>query len=198
MEDLESEVRTLRSKQQVMKLVGWVGRDPGRFGQVMELFLNGDRREGQQASWIVGHCGERAPELVLPYLGKMLKKMQASGIHPAVKRNSLRALQFVEIPVRLQGRTADLCFKYLADMTEPIAVRTFSITVLARIARSQPDLLQEIRLVVREMLPYTTAAFHSRARHILTDKIIEGVEDPGQLQSVQQASCRCISAKRTN
>jgi hypothetical protein len=92
--------------------------------------------------------------------------MKQPNAHCAVKRNGVRILQFVDIPRMLQGTVADLCFQYLSSIDEPIAVRTFSMTVLARIAKGEPDLQKEIETVVRQMLPYSTPAFISRARKV--------------------------------
>jgi len=46
-------------------------------------------------------------------------------------------------------------------------VRAFALTVAARIAKSEPDLMNELRLIVKKHLPHTTVAFQKRAREIL-------------------------------
>jgi hypothetical protein len=167
--NLESEIRSTRSKQQVVKLVRWVGKNQDRFDQLMELFLQEDEELTRRAAWVVGHCAEAYPDLMKPWLKPMLKKMKHPGVHCAVKRNGVRILQFVDIPYGLQGSVADLCFKYLTSIDEPIAVRTFSMTVLAKIAQDEPALQKEIETTIRQMLPYSTPAFYSRARYLLKD-----------------------------
>ena len=145
----------------------WVGRDPERFAELMQLFLNGDYRVTQRSAWAVMHCATRHPELVTPWLGPMIGKMQEPDLHIAVRRNVIRILQDIEIPKKLMGRVADLCFRYLNDVHSPIAVKVFSMTVLANIAQGEPDMARELRAIIELMLPYSGAAMNARARMIL-------------------------------
>jgi hypothetical protein len=39
--DFEKDILAVRSKEQVVKLVRWVGKDKPRFNRLMELFLQG-------------------------------------------------------------------------------------------------------------------------------------------------------------
>jgi hypothetical protein len=171
--DLEKELLALRSKDQVVTLVSWVGKDKNRFKQIMEFFLDGESQLAQKSAWVIGHCAELHPDLVNPWLKAMIKKIHQPGLHGALKRNVVRILQFADIPRNLQGRVANLCFELIASVDEPIAVRTFSITVLANIAREEPALRKELEIIVRQMLPYSTPAFRARAKKILENSEIE-------------------------
>ena len=95
----------------------------------------------------------------------MLDKKDA---HVAVKRNIMRLLQDIEIPKPLYGTLTDKCFALL-DPKETIAVRVFSMTVLANIAKQEPDLKKELRIVIEDQLPYGSAGFLSRARKVLKE-----------------------------
>lgn len=168
--NLEDEILALRSKQQVAHLVRWIGKDKARIKQLMEFFLQGESRLVEKSAWVIGYCVEAHPELFGPWLKPLIKKMQESGVHDAVKRNVVRILQFVDIPRALQGIVTNQCFKFLTSIDEPIAVRTFSITVLAKIAEGEPDLRKELEFTIRQMLPYATPAFRARARMLLRRK----------------------------
>jgi hypothetical protein len=171
--DIEKEILAVRSKDQVATLVKWVGKDKMRFQYLMELFLQWNEQLAKKSAWIIGHCSEEHPELVSPWLKPMINRMQETGVHAAVKRNVVRILQFVEIPRKLQGVVANLCFELISSIDEPIAVRTFSITVLAKIAQEEPELKKELEIVVRQMLPYATPAFRARAKKVLKKHEIE-------------------------
>ena len=97
----------------------------------------------------------------------MIKVLRKRGVHDAVRRNIVRILQFADIPRGLQGTVANLCFELISSFEEPIAVRTFSMTVLAKIAWEEPMLWKELEIVVRQMLPYATPAFRARAKKVL-------------------------------
>ena len=97
----------------------------------------------------------------------LIKQLERDDAHVAVKRNVARLLQFVEIPKRYQGRVFDACYNLLADPAEPVAVRVFSMTVAAKLAENEPELLDELRLVATKYPQAATAGFRSRARRVL-------------------------------
>jgi hypothetical protein len=171
--DIEKEILAVRSKEQVLKLVKWIGKDKTRFGQLMNYVLHREEQLAKKTAWIIGHSAEIYPNMVSPWIKPMLKIMQMPGIHGAVKRNVIRILQFAEIPPGLKGSVANLCFELISSIDEPIAVRTFSITVLAKIAQEEPALKKELEIVVRQMIPYSTPAFRARAKKVLKQTEIE-------------------------
>lgn len=167
--NLESEILRECSKQHTVKVARWVGNDKARFKQLMELFLRGEYRTAQLAAWIVSYCALWHPQLVGPWLKPMVKRMQEPGVHDGVKRCVLGVLQFVDIPRSLQGIVATVCFQYLNTPGTPIAIQAFSMTVLARIAQQQPDMRNEVKLVVQQMMPYGSAGIKSRASRVLKE-----------------------------
>jgi hypothetical protein len=166
--NLEQEILKEHSKQNIVRLAQWIGNDKERFKLLMDLFLKGEYRATQLSAWLVSHVADQHPALLEPYLDKMLKRMMETGVHVAVKRNVLRILQFIEVPRRLYGKVAKLCFDFLKS-NEPIAVRVFSMTVLANIAQHEPDLKKELRLIIEQRMEWEGAAFQSRAKKILKE-----------------------------
>jgi hypothetical protein len=167
--NLISKIEILRSKQQVEKLIRWIGTDSERFAQLMKLFLGDDQELSRRSAWVVGHCCERHPKLAQPWLKRMIRKMQEPNGHCAIQRNVMHTLQFVEIPESLKGKVTTICFDMIADTKIPIASQVFAMTVAANIAKNKPPLLNELKTLVHQMLPYGTAAFHARARKIFKD-----------------------------
>jgi hypothetical protein len=165
--NLELEILKEHSKRQTEKITRWIGSDASRFALLMKLFLYGEDVIVQRSSWIVSLCGERHPGLMKPWLTKVVKRAGEKNVHNAVKRNVARVLQFVEIPRTAQGMVANLCFDFLQDIKVPISAKAFSMTVLANIARSEPDLKHEVALVIEQMLPYGSAGIQSRAKKVL-------------------------------
>jgi hypothetical protein len=52
---------------------------------------------------------------------------------------------------------------------EPIAVKVFSMTVLANLSKSSPDIKKELRIAIEDQLPYGSAGFVSRAKKVLKE-----------------------------
>ncbi len=165
--DIRQALLAVRSKQQAVTIVEFIGDNPKRFAELMKLFFEGEYRLTQCAAWPMSYCVEQHPELIRPYLPKLLNCLERDDQHDAVKRNVLRLLQYIEIPKRLMGRLYAKCIDLLDDPDQPIAVRAFAMTVAARIAKSAPDLMNELRLIVSKHLPHSTAAFRARAKQVL-------------------------------
>ena len=157
----------VHSKAQATKIADYVREDPRRFAELMKQLLGPVYRLSQRAAWPVSYCIERHPELVKPYFNVLIKQLKRDDAHVAVRRNVARLLQFVDIPKRYQGRVFDACYNLLADPTEPVAVRVFSMTVAAELAANEPELLDELRLVAAKDPQAATAGFRSRARRVL-------------------------------
>jgi hypothetical protein len=149
------------------RIVAFVGQKKDRFGELVEIFLAGPYRVTQRAAWPLSYCVQKQPELILPHLSRVLSAAERPGAMDAVKRNIVRLLQFVDIPRRYHGRVVKLCFGYLQNRKEPIAVRVFSMTVLANLTEQLPELSNELCLLIEDELPYGSAGFLSRGKKIL-------------------------------
>jgi hypothetical protein len=155
------------SKAQCNKIVKYVGNDPKKFSELVNVFLQGPYRVTQRIAWPLSYCVEENTTLIHPHLSKILKFAQRPDAHDSVKRNVVRLLQFIDIPQKHQGSVADICFKFFTDTKEPIAVRVFSMTVLANLAKKIPELKNELIPIIEDQLPYGSAAFVSRGRKVL-------------------------------
>lgn len=166
--NLQNELLKEHSKSQTLKIVNYIGADPERFKQLIDTFLAGPYRVTQRASWALSNCVEKNQAVIIPHLKVILKALENSDAHDAVKRNIVRLLQFIDIPKKYYGTVVEKCFD-LMDPSQPIAVRVFSMTVLGKIAHHLPDLKKEIQLVIEDQLPYASAGFISRAKKVLKD-----------------------------
>jgi len=155
------------SRAQCDRIVKYIGEDPGRFNELVQTFLAGPYRITQRAAWPLRYCVEYHPQLIRPHLKAIIRNLKRPGLHDAVKRNTVRILQFIPIPRSLQGQAAAICFDLFRSPKEPVAVRVFSMSVLARITDDQPELKSELKILIEDQLPYASAGFLSRARKVL-------------------------------
>ncbi|MEO7540122.1 MAG: hypothetical protein ABIV21_08840, partial [Pyrinomonadaceae bacterium] len=165
--DIREAISAEHSKRQTMAIVDYIGGDPDRFAELMKIFFEGVYRPTQRSAWPMSVCAEKHPELIEPYVGKLVDQLPRSDVHNAVKRNVLRLLQFVEIPRRLEGKVYSLCLDLISDPNEMIGIHAFSITVAAKIAAGKPDLIDELRLVIKENLKRTSPGIRVRLRNIM-------------------------------
>jgi hypothetical protein len=165
--DIRRELLAEYSKAQTARIVEFVGSDKARFRELMEIFLSDHYRSTQRAAAVVNDIALRDPSLIKPYLPRMAALLTKKNGSVAVRRNVVRMFQFIELPEALEGEIYSYCLDLLDDPKESAAVRIFSMSVAARIAESEPPLLNELHLIVTKHLPQMTVAFHNRARRIL-------------------------------
>lgn len=165
--NIGDELLKVHSKAQAEKIVAYVGDDPARFAELMKFMMGPVYRLTQRAAWPVSYCIQRHPELIDPYWDKLAGQLEREDAHVAVRRNVARLLQFVYIPKRYQGRIFDVCYRLFDDPNETVAVRVFSMTVAAKLAKDSPELLDELRLVAAKYPQAATAGFRSRCRRVL-------------------------------
>lgn len=167
--DLRAELLSENSKKQTLKLAAAIIGQPEQFAQLMSYFLN-DEGGGyllpQRAAAVVNEVGAREPDLLQPYFEKMILDLR-NDIHDAVKRNTVRLLQYHDLPESLLGEAADICFGLLQSAKEPVAVKVFSMTVLYNIVRRVPELKSELAYSIEEQMAYGSAGFVSRGKKVL-------------------------------
>lgn len=157
------------SKATCRRIVKWVGNDQKKFDELFRLFLNDEYRVVQRAAWPISYCVEDHPELIKKHFGDLLKALEKPGAHESVKRNSIRLLQYADVPKRYHGQVMDICFRYISSPTEAVAIKAFSITVLQKLAKLYPEIINEIKLIIEERWDYETVAFKTRAKKLLKE-----------------------------
>jgi hypothetical protein len=149
------------------RIVKWIGKSQERFDELFELFSNGGYRIVQVAAWPLSYAVIAHPELIAKKFPKLLKNLERPDVHNAVKRNTIRLLQDIEIPKLFHGRVMNHCFTFIADSNEKAAVKAFALTVLENLAQQYPDIRQELITTIESRLQFETPAFRSRAKKIM-------------------------------
>lgn len=164
--NLEEYIRNTLYKENVSVVINYIGNDAKKFAHLMDLFFSDDNRLAQRAAWVMSHCVEKQPKLALPYLEKLVKHLYKSN-EDAIKRNSLRILQYTDIPEPLWGETLEKCFEYLESNNEAIAIRAFSMTVAYNISQHVPELKPELKALIEEIIIFGSAGLKSRGNKIV-------------------------------
>jgi hypothetical protein len=141
---MREELLKEHSKKMALLVSRYVGNDPERFALLVDLCFDEDVRVVQRAMWVVSHCTDNFPELIIPHLGRFLEYAGNEPPHVAVKRNVLRIMKSGPIPEELEGAVYDLCWKLAYSTKEDVAVRAFALFVMCRVAEKYPELREEV------------------------------------------------------
>jgi len=148
------------------EIVAYVGSSKKRMADLMHFFFHEKWRYGQRAAWSLGRIGVKNPELIQPYLNEMVAKLD-DEVHDAVKRNTVRIFEDIQIPEELEGPLYDKCLAFVIDTKVAIAIRCFSLTICGKIAEKYPDLQGELLEVAQEYMPHGSAGFKFRCRKLI-------------------------------
>ena len=165
--NLREEILKEHSTAQCTKIVKWVGSSQQRFDELFGLFIHDDYRVVQRSGWPLSYCVIDHPSFINKHWKALINNLKKPDLHNAVKRNSIRLMQYLEIPEKFHGEVMDICFRFLESPTEALAVKVFSMSVLDNLAVLYPDIKPELKLVIEEQLPHQTAGFKSRAKKVL-------------------------------
>jgi hypothetical protein len=152
-ENLEQE----HSKALTLRIIAYIGNDQNRMAELMACFFDAKWRVCQRAAWAVGLLGEKQPQLIEPYLEQMLFNLKTPQ-HDAILRNTMRVMRDLpEIPDAILGLAADVSFQFLETPSIPIAIRSFAMRVLLKICKKEPELKDELRALIEDILEHDKA-----------------------------------------
>lgn len=147
------------------KITRYIGDDPKRFGYLMNLLHDENSRVCQRAAFTMSEIVHAHPSLLEPYIAQLIRNLSEAST--PIKRNTVRALQFIAIPAQYQGIAVDQCFKLLNGPKEAIAVKVFAMSVISNICDVQPSIARELKISIESQLPQASAGFRSRGNKIL-------------------------------
>jgi hypothetical protein len=104
-----------------------------------------------RAMWVLAHCSDIDYDSLKKYHSRLIKNLERPGLHNGVIRNTLRLYQEHPVPEKHHSFLLDICYRYLKDPSEAIAVRAFSITVVFHISKPYPELLDELAIVLQHL-----------------------------------------------
>jgi hypothetical protein len=117
--------------------------------ELVECALDKDHLLSSRAMWVLGHCSDINYDAIKKYHGKLIMNLATPGLHNGVIRNTLRLYQQHPVPEKYHSFLLDTCYNYIKDPSEAIAVRAFAMTVVFSISKPYPELLDELKMVLK-------------------------------------------------
>ncbi|MFT5821895.1 MAG: hypothetical protein ACI8ZM_003151 [Crocinitomix sp.] len=165
--DIGQQLLRETSRRNWDKVITYVGEDEERFAELMRIFFTEESKTIIGASQAVGVISEKQPRLIRPYVVDLIGYLKSNPVD-AVKRNTMRVFQFIDIPEEIEGDLFDIAMTYLKGLDTAIAIKAFSMTALRKISAKYPELAQEvifqIEILVKEEV---SKGLTSRGQHEL-------------------------------
>ncbi len=154
--NIKKQLLAEHTKANCEKMASYIGNDSKKLDELVQLMLEGDYRTAQRASHTLQFCTDLYPSLILPYTAFFITLLKNNPIN-AIKRCITRAWGKIDFPEEFQGEVVLIAFDFLQDPKEAIAVRAYCITILYNLTKKYPELENEIRLVLLDIIDYETA-----------------------------------------
>lgn len=158
------------NKQTINEIIEFVNGKQEIFDELIETFLSNNTRVSQITSWAIGRIVEKHPQLADKHHNLLISHLKSNTAHNAVRRNIVRIYQTASIPSDIEGKLYQLCFNFISDPKEAIAIRVFSMTICERLALKYPELVHELVTCIHAHLANGSAGFQNRGTKII-DKL---------------------------
>lgn len=158
------------SRANANRVLEHVLADEERIAALMEVFLGEEYRTVQRSAMVVGDLGRAKPGWLKPWHGRMIAAANEPK-HAAVRRNVMRyfsELDLAYIGEEDEGYLVDLAFRLTADPEVAVAIRVFSMQIVANYVEKYPELRDELSGIIELTIAEgTTPGFRSRGGKIL-------------------------------
>ena len=169
--DIFHQLENTHSKENSLKILAYIGTDKVKFDELMDCFFRGtkDYRVPQRAAHVVSLSFDKHPELIKPYIPKLIQFLLKNELKKGLKRNILRIIQHVELPEKDRGALYEKLCESLIRPEEEIAVRAFSMTVLYKLTQFYPELKPELLSTIEYVLdePSCSPGIRSRGNAVM-------------------------------
>lgn len=157
-----------QARNTVDEVIIWAGDNPTKFKILVETMAgNLDQPIRDRAAWALSYIAVDKPTLLKYHWDIFVQLLVNKNTSDPIKRNLVRFMQEVEIPQKYHGKVTDRCFELLNNPQEDIAIRAFSMTVLGNMVDKYPELANELKISIAELLPHASPGLKNRAEKIL-------------------------------
>ena len=139
--------------------------------RLIEQILKNEETVSFRASWVLCHACDHNNKVVIPYIDQLLDLIP-TVIHNGTIRSILRCIAAVEpkhIPQSSEDALLDLCFGFLENSKEEVAVRVHAMQCISNYIPKYPELKNDFTAILEIQLQGegATTGFKNRARKLI-------------------------------
>lgn len=165
--NLKAEILKEHSYENSERIAWFVMDNQNYLTELFQLFWENDKVITQRATWVIIIITEWKPKIIKPFVEEMILMLKKDGVNDSIKRNTVRFLAEFPIPQHMEGTLSDICFNYLNNASEAIAVKVFSMTILERMVEKYPELKEELVASIEQGMEFGSAGYRNRGEKIL-------------------------------
>lgn len=155
-----------KRKTTVSLLISFIKKHPVFTDPLVSELRNTHEEQAVLASWVISYLGEIIPQTMLPYLGELISVVKSTQ-STSVKRNLLRAIQYIPNDSNHDGEIFDICISNILNYNEATAIRAFSIGICHNLIKVYPSLSQELKAVLESIEENTSSGLRYRINKVI-------------------------------
>ncbi len=163
--DFEAILSTFPGKEAAVLVAKEITREPKHMPKLWEFAIS-SHEKSWRATWLMDKVYDEDPELIRPYLSSMIELIPTLKCE-SKQRQFLKLIGAEVLPKNISGEFINSCFDYLITSSTPVAVRVYAMQILFNFSQIEPDIKNELALIIEEHMNEGTAAFKSRGKRIL-------------------------------
>ncbi len=164
--DFEEQLKFDPSRANIDFVSSIAGDNKNAFDTIFNLIYTSRHPINQRAAGVLETVSENHPDLILPYLDRMIKTFADFRVD-GVKRNFAKIFTRTNFNDNQKGHIINLCFDMLQNRKESIAVRAYCMTVLSNISNTIPEIRNELAIIIESEMQFGSGAWKARGRLIL-------------------------------
>lgn len=149
------------SKAQADFIADIIIKEPSLLLELIDIVFQNKEPLSRRASWPLRKISDRNVKIFEPYVSDIisgLRKVESESI----QRSLLALLINVKIPEEYHGEMLQYTSEILLNKGSSIAALIYSIDIFYKLSENEPDLLNELRIIMEELIPYGSAGVRSK------------------------------------
>jgi len=129
-------------------------------------FAISEHKQSWRATWLMDKVYDEAPQLIRPYLPLMIQLIPNLESE-SKQRQFLKLISNEPLPKNISGEFINCCFDFLISRSTAVAIKVYAMQILFNFSQIEPDIKNELAIIIEEQMNEGTAGFKSRGKRIL-------------------------------
>ena len=156
-------IEQIRNVKRIKELAELANNDSIAFEGIFFGIKSTNERIAYNSSWAAAHLTEKNSKCDIFRFFPILIEVASTTVKGGIKRNIIKILQQIPIPVEFQYDCADLALNALLNKNDDVAVRAFALTILEHLIVNIPELIEEVLFLIEKEKSFANAAFIVRS-----------------------------------
>lgn len=163
--DLKELLDPFPMKKEAELVAHRIAEEPEYMHQLWEIAISNEKHSWR-ATWLMDKVYFINQDLIRPYLPQIID-MIPDLEDESKQRQFLKIISMEPLPKNISGSFINRCFDLLISSTTAVAVKVHAMQILFNFAQTEPDLKNELALIIEEQMENGTAGLCSRGRKLL-------------------------------